>query len=136
MAEERIQRRLAAILAAAAVGCSVLNCFALIATTGARAAEPVRIGVSLGLTGRYAKLAAMQERGYRLWEKEINEKGGILGRPVKILIKDDGSKGESAQAAYRTLIKNERVDLVFGPFSSAITLSRRDPSTFSSARDA
>ncbi len=123
MAEERVQRRLAAIMAAAVVGYSLLTCIALTVATSVYAAEPVRIGVSLGLTGRYAKLAAMQERGYRLWEKEINKKGGILGRPVKVLIKDDGSKGKAAQAAYRTLIKNERVDLVFGPFSSAITLS-------------
>ena len=59
MAEERVQRRLAAILAAAVVGYSLLTCIALTVATSVHAAEPVRIGVSLGLTGRYAKLAAM-----------------------------------------------------------------------------
>ncbi len=59
MGEQRVQRRLATILAAAVVGYSLFACIAFTVATDVHAAEPVRIGVSLGLTGRYAKLAAM-----------------------------------------------------------------------------
>ncbi len=96
-------------------------CLTLVSGMTVHAAEPVRIGLSLGLTGTYAPLAAMHERAYRLWEREINEKGGLLGRPVKIVIIDDESSPQKARDIYRKLITEDRVDLVFGPYSSAIT---------------
>ncbi len=46
----------------------------LVATAAGYAVEPVRIGLSLGLTGKYAPLALMQQRGYSLWQSEINER--------------------------------------------------------------
>ncbi len=96
-------------------------CLTLVAATTVQSAEPVRIGLSLGLTGTYAELAAMHERGYRLWEGDINEKGGLLGRPVEIIIVNDESNPQKAADIYRKLITEDRVDLVFGPYSSAIT---------------
>jgi len=93
----------------------------LIATTVILAAEPFSIGVSLGLTGKYAGPAKMQEMAYRLWEKEINIKGGFFGRVVSVVIVDDKSDVKIAQKAYRTLISEKRVDIVFGPYSSEIT---------------
>ena len=92
-----------------------------LACGAARAVEPVRIGVSLGLTGKYAALAAMQQRGYQLWQRDINSKGGLLGRPVQIVIVDDESKPKRAAKLYKQLIKENRVDFVFGPYSSGIT---------------
>jgi branched-chain amino acid transport system substrate-binding protein len=89
--------------------------------TSTLAAEDLRIGVSLALTGRYAELAKMQERAYRLWEAEANERGGLLGRKVEVKIVDDHSDSERAREAYRALISDERVDMVFGPYSSEIT---------------
>ena len=91
--------------------------------TSAQAAEPIRIGVSLGLTGTYSGPAKMQERGYRLWEQDIKRRGGILGRPVKIVIQDDKSDKGEAKKIYRDLITRQRVDLVFGPYSSEITVA-------------
>lgn len=84
------------------------------------AAEPIRIGVSLGLTGTYQSPAKMQERGYRLWEKRINDAGGLLGRPVKVIILDDQSESNSSREIYTDLITKQRVDFVFGPYSSQI----------------
>jgi branched-chain amino acid transport system substrate-binding protein len=95
----------------------------LFAAAGVQAAEAIRIGVTLGLTGRYAELALMQERGYRLWESNVNSKGGFLGRPVKVLIVDDESNPQTGRKLYEKFIKEEHVDLVFGPYSSAITLA-------------
>jgi branched-chain amino acid transport system substrate-binding protein len=86
-----------------------------------RAAEPIRIGVSLGLTGRFAVMAAALNNGFRLWEKNINEKGGILGCSVRVIVRDDRSDPESAVAIYRDLVQKERVDFLFAPYSSLIT---------------
>jgi branched-chain amino acid transport system substrate-binding protein len=96
---------------------------ALIAVTATHAAEPVRIGLSLGLTGKYAQLGAMQQRGYLLWQRDVNAKGGLLGRPVDIVIRDDESRPAKAEELYRQLITKDRVDLVFSPYSSPITLA-------------
>ncbi len=91
--------------------------------TSVQAADPIRIGVSLGLTGTYSGPAKMQERGYRLWEQDIKRRGGILGRPVKIVIQDDKSDKGEAKKIYRGLITRQWVDLVFGPYSSEITVA-------------
>lgn len=91
------------------------------AAVASHAAEPVRIGLTLGLTGKYSKLGAMQQNAYRLWESHINERGGLIGRPVQVIILDDESNPKKAPLLYRKLIKEKRVDLVFGPYSSGIT---------------
>ncbi|MBI5444381.1 MAG: ABC transporter substrate-binding protein, partial [Deltaproteobacteria bacterium] len=85
------------------------------------AGEPIRIGVSLSLTGRYAEEASMQRRGYELWQRDVNDRGGILGRPVRVVIRDDRSDPASARAIYEDLIDREGVDLVFGPYSGTVT---------------
>jgi branched-chain amino acid transport system substrate-binding protein len=94
---------------------------AVIAGAITHAAEPVRIGLTLGLTGKYAKLGAMQQRAYLLWQRDVNEKGGLLGRPVKVLIEDDESTPDKSVELYRSFISEDRVDLLFGPYSSGIT---------------
>jgi branched-chain amino acid transport system substrate-binding protein len=93
----------------------------LIATTVVMATEPLRIGVSLGLTGNYAKPAKMQKMAYQLWEMEINKKGGFYSRKVEVIKVDDNSDFKKAQEIYRDLILKTKVDLVFGPYSSGIT---------------
>jgi branched-chain amino acid transport system substrate-binding protein len=84
-------------------------------------AEPLRIGLSLGLTGKFALPAAYQKNGYLLWEKGVNKRGGVAGRQVSLIIRDDESDPEKAQQIYRDLILQDRVDFVFAPFSSQIT---------------
>lgn len=93
----------------------------LIATPTANATEPFRIGITLGLTGKYAKLGEMQQRAYVLWEHDVNEEGGVLGRPVELVIFDDESNPARARGLYSKLITEKHVDMVFGPYSSAIT---------------
>ena len=93
----------------------------LAAANVAFAAEPVRIGVSLGLTGKYAELGLMHMRAYALWAEEVNKRGGLLGRPVEMVIVDDGSNPANAVEIYRDQISVQRVDHVFGPYSSEIT---------------
>ena len=87
----------------------------------AAADKPIRIGLSLSLTGRFAAIAGDQEKGYRLWEQDVNRSGGLLGHPVAVVIHDDASQPENSQAIYRRLIAQDRVDFLFGPYSSMIS---------------
>jgi len=89
--------------------------------TTAAAAEPLRIAVSLGLSGAYAEIAGLQAKAYRLWERDVNARGGILGRKVEVIIRDDKSSPQEAKKIYEDFILRYKVDFVFGPYSSAIT---------------
>jgi branched-chain amino acid transport system substrate-binding protein len=98
-----------------------LSLLILFTSACANAADPVKIGATLSLTGKYAELGSMNEKAYRLWERNINQKGGLAGRPVKVTVLDDKSDSEHAKALYRQLITKDKVDLVLGPYSSEIT---------------
>lgn len=85
------------------------------------AAEPVRIGVSLGLTGKYSEMSRQKLNAFKLWQGDINGRGGLLGRPVELVVYDDQSDAAQARERYEQLIRRDKVDLVFGPYSSEIT---------------
>jgi branched-chain amino acid transport system substrate-binding protein len=87
------------------------------------AEEPVRIEASLSFSGVYREPSHMIMKGYRLWEKNINERGGLLGRPVELIILDDQSDEEKLRENYRRLLDDEKVDLVLAPYSSPLTLA-------------
>jgi len=94
----------------------------------ARAQQPIRIGASMSQTGSYAALGQNQLRGYTLCVKHTNEKGGVLGRKLQLLIEDDQSQPETAARIYEKLITQDKVDAVLGPYSSAITETVADVS--------
>ena len=94
---------------------------ALLAADHAQAQGPVRIGVSLALTGTYAKPGKYGHDGYQLCVKELNAKGGLLGRKVEIVAYDDRSDPQTAVRLYEKLITEDKVDVVMGPYSSPIT---------------
>ncbi len=102
---------------------SVLVCFTALP---GRAVEPIRIGVSVCLTGRHAALGDMYAKGLLLWEKEMNDRGGILGRPVILDVHDDQSSPIEARRIYLEMLSHKRVDFVFGPYSSAISQAVAD----------
>lgn len=85
------------------------------------AEEVLQLGGTLSLTGKYAELGTMNEKAYRLWERDVNRKGGLLGRQVKVTILDDKSDPVLAKQLYLDLIVKNKVDLVLGPYSSEIT---------------
>jgi branched-chain amino acid transport system substrate-binding protein len=87
----------------------------------AEAQQPIRIGASLSLTGTYAALGQNQQRGYQLCAKHMNEKGGVLGRKIEFVLYDDQSQPATGVRLYEKLITQDKVDLVMGPYSSAIT---------------
>jgi branched-chain amino acid transport system substrate-binding protein len=82
---------------------------------------PITIGASLSLTGDFSADGQAFKKGYNLWAKDVNAKGGILGRQVKITVLNDASNPNQAVTNYQTLINTDHVDLTFGPFSSLIT---------------
>jgi branched-chain amino acid transport system substrate-binding protein len=63
----------------------------------------------------------MNEKAYRLWERDINRRGGFLGRSVRLTIVDDQSDPARARQIYEDLIVKQKVDLILGPYSSEIT---------------
>jgi branched-chain amino acid transport system substrate-binding protein len=85
------------------------------------AQAPIKIGASLSLTGSYAALGQNQNRGYQLCAKHVNEKGGVLGRKVEFVLYDDQSQGATGVRLYERLITEDKVDVIMGPYSSAIT---------------
>ena len=82
----------------------------------------LKIGASLPLTGEFSEPGKAAEQGYKVWEAITNEKGGLLGRKVKMVIKDDASNQNTIVADYNALISKEKVDLLLGTFSSLLNL--------------
>jgi branched-chain amino acid transport system substrate-binding protein len=85
------------------------------------AEQPIKIGVSLGLTGRFSVMSDALYKGFKLWEEDVNRNGGILGRPVQVVARDDHSDPERAKDLYRQFIEEEKIDFLFAPYSSLIT---------------
>lgn len=73
--------------------------------------------------GKYREPSWAIERAYRLWETQVNARGGLLGRPVRLLILDDESDPDKVPLLYRRLLDQEKVDLVLSPYSSPLTLA-------------
>lgn len=82
-------------------------------------AEPVRIGFVAGLTGKTADLGEASRNGALLAAEEINQKGGINGRMIELIVKDDAFDAPTAEKVTHELV-NARVDLIVGPVNSAI----------------
>jgi branched-chain amino acid transport system substrate-binding protein len=87
----------------------------------APAQTPIKIGASLSLTGTYAKLGRNQHEGYQLCQKDLNAKGGLLGRKIEFVVYDDQSMPATAVRLYEKLITEDKVDGVMGPYSSPVT---------------
>ncbi len=87
----------------------------------ATAQSPIRIGASLSLTGTYAKLGKNQHEGYQLCIKDLNARGGLLGRKTDLVVYDDQSMPATAVRLYEKLITEDKVDAVMGPYSSPVS---------------
>jgi branched-chain amino acid transport system substrate-binding protein len=83
---------------------------------------PLKIGASLPLTGEFSEPGKAARQGYEVWRDTVNEKGGLLGRKVELVIKDDASNQNTVVADYNALISKDKVDLLLGTFSSLLNL--------------
>jgi branched-chain amino acid transport system substrate-binding protein len=109
----------ALVLAAALAACSSSSDNSG-SSTGSKA--PLVIGASVSLTGDFADSGKAVKAGYDLWASMVNAKGGILGRQVQMKIVDDTSSPTQVVTNYQNLINRDKVALVFGPFSSLLTV--------------
>jgi len=82
---------------------------------------PIKIGVSLSLSGDFSADGQAFQKGYQLWAADINKAGGLLGRQVQLDIVSDASDPNQVVTNYNTLISQHKVDLVLGPYSSLLT---------------
>lgn len=90
-------------------------------SSAAPAAEPVKIGIALSMTGNLADSADHYRKAIELWRDQINARGGLLGRPVELVIYDERSDPATAARLYEKLITDDKVDLLVAPWGSAST---------------
>jgi branched-chain amino acid transport system substrate-binding protein len=83
---------------------------------------PITIGVSVSLTGDFSGDGKALVQGYNLWAQDENAKGGLLGHHVTMKYVDDASSTTQVVTNYQNLITQDKVALVFGPFSSLLTI--------------
>ena len=83
---------------------------------------PIVFGGALPLTGWGSDAGEYNNRGYLLWEKHVNEDGGILGRPVELKIYDDQSDPTTTARLYERLINQDEVDVLLAPWSDDMTM--------------
>jgi branched-chain amino acid transport system substrate-binding protein len=84
--------------------------------------SPVTIGSSLSLSGDFAADGQAFQKGYTLWAADQNKAGGLLGHPVKLDIISDASSPTQVVTNYQKLISSDHDQLVFGPFSTLLTV--------------
>jgi branched-chain amino acid transport system substrate-binding protein len=120
---ERSATRLSKSLSVAVV-CSLIAVFSVacggpsgVATVG----HPIKIGIALSLSGSFSSDGIAVKQGYQLWADYVNAHGGLLGREVTLDIADDASSPDQVQISYQKLITVDKVDLVFGPYSTVLT---------------
>ena len=82
---------------------------------------PIKIGISLSLTGDFSADGQAFDQGYKLWAAAVNASGGLLGRQVQLDIVNDASNPVQVATNYQKLISVDHDDLVFGPFSTSLT---------------
>jgi branched-chain amino acid transport system substrate-binding protein len=90
----------------------------LVILAPARAAEPLKIGFSMSLTGNLASGGKSALLGMQIWAEDINAKGGLLGRPVQLVYYDDQSSSANVPGIYAKLLEVDKVDLVVSGYAT------------------
>src|SRR5580698_10683026 len=101
-----------ALAVAAVVACAANS-------AAAQSGEPIKIGFSMAMTGGLAANGESALLAQKIWEEDINAKGGLLGRPVKLIYYDDQSNPATVPGIYTKLLDVDKVDLVIGPYATA-----------------
>jgi branched-chain amino acid transport system substrate-binding protein len=103
-------------LCAAVTTCALLLAGAVWAQSG----EAIKIGFSMALTGGLAPNGKSALLAQKIWEEDINAKGGLLGRPVKLIYYDDKSSPAEVPSIYTKLLDIDKADLIIGPYATAM----------------
>ncbi len=91
---------------------------ALCTAGSAMAAEPIKVGFSMALTGGLAANGKAALLAMQMWADDVNKKGGLLGRPVKLFHYDDQSNPATVPSLYTKLIDLDKVDIVVSPYGT------------------
>jgi hypothetical protein len=86
----------------------------------AQAQEPIKIGFGVSLTGGLASSGKAHLMSKQIWAEEINAKGGLLGRPIKLVYYDDQTNAATVPGIYAKLIDVDKVDLLMGHATNLI----------------
>jgi branched-chain amino acid transport system substrate-binding protein len=99
------------------------SALALPAWAQAPAGQPIRIGSTLALTGPLSATALTHKLVGDIYVEQLNRRGGLLGRPVQWIVRDDQSKPDLARTLYEQLVTSDKVDLLMGPYATGAILS-------------
>lgn len=114
--QERLRRRMQGMLA---LGAAVIVGQLTLADPAA-AADPIRVGLSLSLTGPTSPAGKQVLAGLEIWRDHVNAKGGLLKRPVELVHYDDQGSPANAPGIYAKLMGIDKVDLLIGPYSTNV----------------
>jgi branched-chain amino acid transport system substrate-binding protein len=103
-------KHLGGAVLAAAIACAV--------AVPARAADPITIGFGMALTGGLAPNGKAALLAMQIWEEETNARGGLLGRPVRLVYYDDQSNPATVPGLYTKLLDVDHVDLVISGYGT------------------
>src|SRR5213595_65910 len=110
-------------ISAGFAGALLAALLAFVPAAHAQQGQPIRIGSTLALTGPLAATALVHKVVGEIYVEQLNKRGGLLGRPVEWIVRDDQSKPELARTLYEQLITSEKVDLLMGPYATGAILS-------------
>src|SRR3954452_18010019 len=109
-------RRSLAIGGVAALAAATL----LAPAASAQSGEPIKIGYSMAMTGGLAGNGQSALLAQKIWEDDINAKGGLVGRQVKLISYDDQSNPSTVPRIYAKLLDIDKVDLIIGGYATAM----------------
>jgi branched-chain amino acid transport system substrate-binding protein len=99
-------------------GTAALFAACLFSVGSVRAAEPITIGFGMGLTGGLASAGKSALLAMQIWQDDVNAKGGLLGRPVKLVYYDDQSNPATVPGIYTKLLDVDKVDLIVSGYGT------------------
>ena len=116
------RNRIVLAVTAVALAAGAVACGGSSSSSGSSGStKPLVIGISLSQSGDFSDPGHAALLGYQLWADSVNKRGGVLGRKVELKVVDDASSPNQVVTNYQTLISKDKVDLVFGPFSTLLT---------------
>jgi branched-chain amino acid transport system substrate-binding protein len=105
------------LIGAAASVCA-FSVAAMLWPAPARAQQPIKIGYSMAMTGGLGPNGQSALLAQKIWEEDINARGGLLGRPVKLVYYDDQTNPSTVPGIYAKLLDVDKVDLIIGGYGT------------------
>jgi branched-chain amino acid transport system substrate-binding protein len=116
--EVKIRRSSGAVFGGLFAIAALLACAFVFTSAHAQTGEPVKIGYSMALTGGLAPNGKSALLAQKIWEEDVNARGGLLGRPVKLVYYDDQTNPATVPGIYTKLLDIDKVDLIIGGYGT------------------